>query len=379
MKLRSYFYRLQNHFRRSAPLIEVGISRANLLHNLHAYQRAYPRLAFAPVLKSNAYGHGLVPVARILEGEDIPFFVVDSLYEARTLRGADITTPILVIGYTRAEDIARNHLRNTTFTIVGIEQLRELVRCAHRPVAMHLKIDTGMHRQGVVPEDIPEAIRLIERNTNVRLTGICTHLADAEIKNSPLTVHQQKMWRDASSALMQAFPTTTMRHIAATKGVPFATDEASVVRLGIGLYGLDASPDQPVDSMPVLELRTIVSSVRELPQGESVGYNATCVTERLSRIATIPAGYFEGIDRRLSNIGKVGIGTEYAPIAGRVSMNITSLDVTDLPEVRAGDRAIVISRDPTAPNSVQNIAAITNQISYEVVAGIPTHLKRVVE
>lgn len=362
------------------PLVEVRISRENLLHNLHAYQKAYPALSFAPVLKSNAYGHGLVETAEILDREQVAFFAVDSYYEARVLRAHGISSPLLVVGYTRPEDIANNRLKNTAFALVDIEQARVLAKMANRRVEVHLKLDTGMHRHGILEKDLSEVLALLAEHPYLRVTGVCTHLGDADSAVSPLTDTQLACWKQLLPRVTSAFPTLTHIHLAATKGVRFAEEAgASIVRVGIGLYGLDTSPGSTLPLRPVLEVRTMVSSVRDVPAGEHVGYNATFEARRPSRIATIPIGYYEGIDRRLSSVGSMLIHGKSVPIAGRVSMNMTSLDVTELPEVNVGDTVIAVSRDPRAPNSVREIAAQTSRIPYDVLTHVPPHLRRVVE
>ncbi len=380
MNLRRLIHRLRKSLSGYKPLVEVRISRENLLHNLHAYQKAYPALSFAPVLKSNAYGHGLVETAEILDQERVAFFAVDSYYEARVLRAHGIRSPLLVVGYTRPEDIAKNRLRDTAFALVDIEQVRALARGAKRPIEVHLKLDTGMHRHGITESDLPEALALLSKHPNLRVTGICTHLGDADSQVSSLTDTQLASWKRVLPLVTTTFPALTHIHLAATKGVRFAEAAgASIVRVGIGLYGLDTSPGSTLPLRPVLEVRTVVSSVRAVRQGEHVGYNATFEAARESRIATIPMGYYEGVDRRLSSVGSMLVNGKSAPIAGRVSMNMTSLDVTDIPDVKVGDTVIAVSRDPKAPNSVRAIALETNRIPYDVLTHVPPHLRRVVE
>lgn len=380
MKFRPIARSLRKAFSRYEPLIEIGISKKNLLHNLHTYQKRYPGLRFAPVLKSNAYGHGYCVIAELLDGEHIAFFAVDSLYEARKLRRGGIRSRIVVIGYVRPEYIARTSLRDTDYAIIDLEQLRGLATCATRPVRIHLKLDTGMHRQGILPADLPEAIRLVRSNPNLTVVGICSHFADADGPSPEHTDHQIETWNDALREAEAAFPDIEYRHIAATKGVPMSErTRANVARLGIGLYGFDTSHAGAEALKPVLEMRSLITSIREIPAGDFVGYNATWTAERPSRIATVPAGYFEGVDRGLSSKGSFLVRGTAAPIAGRVSMNMTSIDVTDIPEAKREDEVTVISRDSSQSNSVAQMAALTHTTPYVILAHIPEHLRRVVE
>ncbi len=385
MNFRSVAREVRRTFDSHEPLVKVSISRANLIDNLNAYKKRYPDLAFAPVLKSNAYGHGLVVIAQLLDTEKVSFFMVDSFYEARTLRRNDVRTKIVVMGYVRPEEIATSRLRGTEYALVDIEQLRQLTKIARKPVRVHMKIDTGMHRHGILPEQLPEASTLLHSNKNLRLVGVGSHFADADNPDPEHTLQQISLWNTVVKKLEYEFPTIEYRHIAATKGVPLSAEaNANVARLGIGLYGFDTSPEGTTFLKPVLEMSSGLSSIREIPPGDSVGYNATFTATRPMRIATVPVGYFEGVDRRLSNKGSMLVHGKKCPIVGRVSMNMSSLDVTNVPEATQGDRVVVISRDPQDPNSIENIVKAIQtpeykETEYVILIHIPMHLKRVVE
>ncbi len=262
MTLRSFARRIRRALTRREPLITLSISKQNLLHNLHAYQEAYPSMKVAPVLKSNAYGHGLAVIAEILDKEDIAFFMVDSLYEARVLRRSGIRSRICVMGYVRPEDIAETALRKVDYAITDIEQLRTLAEDAHEPVHIHLKLDTGMHRQGIVSGDLTDAIALIRSNPYLMLVGVTTHLADADNAESSLTKAQLALWTEELARLEEAFPRIEYRHAVATKGAPWsATRPMNVIRAGMGLYGYDTSPASSLTLKPVLEARSLITSM----------------------------------------------------------------------------------------------------------------------
>lgn len=385
MNIRNLAHRIKKRLEWHESLIAVGISKENLLHNLNTYKAKYPDLAFAPVLKSNAYGHGLSTIAKLLDHEKIAFFMVDSYYEARLLRHQGITSRILVMGYVQPEEIAANTLPNIDFSIVDLEQLYALAACAYKKTRIHLKIDTGMHRHGILLRDLDEAIQIIDSHSHVSIVGMCSHFADADTADSVHTASQVRTWNEARTKLGATFDTIEYRHIAATKGMSFSEKTGSTVgRLGIGLYGFDTSPDGSSDLRPVLEMRSIISSIREIPPGEHVGYNATHKTGKPTLVATVPAGYFEGVDRRLSNIGVMQVRRIDCPIIGRVSMNMTSIDVSHVPGVSQGDVVTIISRDPDAKNSVPAISKAVStaeyaESSYVTLVHIPQHLKRVVE
>lgn len=362
------------------PLVEVGISKANLLHNLHTYQERYQNVRIAPVLKSNAYGHDLGLIARLLDKEDIAFFMVDSLYEARRLRAVGIKSRIVIMGYVRPMDPERSRLRDVDFAITDIEQLKDISELLTHEARFHLKIDTGMHRQGILPTDLARAIELIKINPNMKLVGIASHLADADSENEAFSQAQLETWNEAVTEIERSFPTIEFRHIAATKGIRFGeASRTNVARVGIGLYGFDTSPTHTTEVKPVLELRSFISSIREIPEGDHVGYNVTFTAARPSRIATVPVGYYEGYDRRLSSKGSMRVSDTAVPVAGRVSMNMSSLDVTDVPGAKRGDIVTVLSRDPVATNSIEELAKLCDTIPYELLVHIPPHLRRVVE
>lgn len=364
--------------RRHEPLITVSISRENLLHNLRTYKEAYPNQAIAPVLKSNAYGHGLVVIAELLDKEDVAFFMVDSLYEAVTLRKAGIRSRIVVMGYVRPEAIVSSRLPNTDFAVVDIEQLRSIAKEAEAPVRLHLKLDTGMHRQGLLPEELDEAIELLKKNPRIVVAGVGTHLADADNSNTAFTDTQLALWDSLLKTAHAAFPTIEYLHAAATKGVQTsAAHSMNVLRIGMGLYGCNTASGDSLPLKPVLSMGTFITSIRTVPAGDSVGYNATFRVTRPSRIATVPAGYYEGIDRGLSNVGSLQVNGIDCPIAGRVSMNMTSIDVTGR-EVQRGDPVTVISRNSKDPNSVRSMARLAGTTPYVILAHIPAHLYRTV-
>ncbi len=357
-------------------LAEVQVDKSALLHNLKTFQGL--GTAVAPVLKSNAYGHGLLEVAQLMETAHLPFLCVDSYYEALILRNEGIRTPILIIGYTPARTALRRRLRDVSFGIIGLEELRTLSSGAKRPISIHLKIDTGMHRHGIPIDEIEEAYVLIRANKHIALEGIYSHFADADTTNSLPARAQITTWNETVQQIRKEFSDIRYYHIAATSGSFYLKEiEANVMRLGIGLYGMNASLAN-LDLRPALELVTRITSLRTVEKGKNVGYNATFTALQRMRIATIPLGYYEGVDRRLSNKGSVLVDSTPCPIVGRVSMNITSFDVSHLPSASVGDLVTVISKNANDPSSVENIARACDTIPYEILVKIPAHLRRVV-
>lgn len=359
-------------------LITIYINKGAILENLAAYRQAYPELEFAPVLKSNAYGHSLVPVARILDSQRLPFLIVDSYYEARLLRDNNIQTPILIIGYVEPQIILRSRLSKISFCITSLEQLQQIAGSS-RKLNLHLKIDTGMRRQGVLVSQLEQVIQIFKDNSNLNLKGISSHLADADNIESKSVSKQLKNWSKARDIILQNFPKTTYSHISATAGVLHTDDNIhNLARLGLGLYGISPADNTKINLKPALSMQTIISGVKKISKGDTVGYNNTFVAPRDMLIATIPAGYAEGVDRRLSNKGQVEVNGILCPIIGRVSMNITTIDVSAVPAVKLGDSVTIISDDNASPISISNIAKACQTIPYEILIHIPSHLRRLI-
>ncbi len=354
------------------PLITITISKVALLHNLAQFQKIKPENKVVPVLKSNAYGHGLIEVASVLEGK-ADFFVIDSYFEALALRNEGIKTPLLIIGYVRPETIAKNKLKNISYGISSLDVLHSLSSKA----GIHLKIDTGMHRQGILPEELDEALSYIKNNPHITLEGICSHLADADNSDRTYTDKQISLWNSIVVKAKEEFSSLKYIHLSNSYGHDYASKiEANVSRLGLGLYGLADMPE--LDLKPALEMRTIITSIKKIKAGSAVGYNSSFVASKDMTIATIPVGYYEGLDRQLSNKGNVMIKGQNAPIIGKISMNMSTLDISRLNGLKIGDEVQVISPKKSDENSIRSMAQLAEAITYELVIKIPKDIKRII-
>ncbi len=382
------------------PLITVKISRERLIQNLHEFMKMAPKGTIAPVLKSNAYGHGLIEVARIIEAERrsdgrakkdrIPFLIVDSFFEAVALRAARIRTPLLVIGYTRPETIARSRLRDVSFTITSIETLRHIANYqssifdfGSRRIYIHLKIDTGMHRQGVTPNELAEVSKILDINSSIVLKGICSHFSDADNPDPSFTESQMHIWNKIVHEMHGQYASIEHIHISNTDGHRYVSEShANLSRLGLGLYGLSdgISFSPTLDIKPVMSIETIITGIKKIQRDDTVGYGNTFKAEKEMTIATIPVGYYECMDRRLSNNGAVSVSADHAPcpIVGRVSMNITTIDVSHIPNASIGMPVTVISNNAPEENSIANMAKRCGTITYEIAVHVNGQLKRVV-
>ena len=360
-----------------SSLVNIEISKSSLLNNLNEFRKIASEKGLAPVLKSNAYGHGLNIIGNLLDKESVEFFVIDSYFEAKKLRNDDIKTPLLIIGYTNTDSIIKNNLKNISFTIANLDTLREIAEKINKKTYIHLKFDTGMHRQGILYEDIDLAINLIKNNNKIILDGICSHLADADGETIDETEKQIEIWNSIVNKIKKELPNARYFHLSNTAGHNFIKKiQSNISRLGIGLYGI--SNIENLNLKPVLKIKTIITGIKNIKSGEKVGYNFTFEAKNNTKIATIPVGYFEAIDRRLSNKGFVKIDNKFCPIIGRVSMNITTIDISNTENIKLDDEVCVISNIKSDINSVENIAKTCNTIPYEILIHIPEHLKRVV-
>ncbi len=371
------------------PLINIEISRSRLLHNASEFIKIAPNNKIIPALKSNAYGHGILQVASILETarrenenfrRAIPFFAVDSYFEAINLRSNNFKTPLLIIGYTRPEDIINSNLKDISFVITSVQTLKD-IRMTKKPIRIHIKIDTGMHRQGILPNEINEVFSILKSNQNIILQGLCSHLADADSTEHDFTQGQIGIWNNIVKKFEQNCGKIDYIHLSNTHGHKYADKISSnISRLGIGLYGLTEDLDNIVNLSPVLQMKTEITGMKQISKGDSVGYNHTFTASTNMKIATIPVGYYEGLDRRLSNVGFVlhEATGKLCPIKGRTSMNISTIDISHIPNAKIADSIIVISNNVGDKNSIYNIAKLANTIPYEIAIHIPEHLKRTV-
>lgn len=228
-----------------------------------------------------------------------------------------------------------------------------------------------------MPEEVDKALGVIKNNHKIKLEGICSHLADADNVDKTFTEKQIALWNKLAADVEKQFGPVKYKHLANTAGVAFAAEiNANVSRLGIGLYGFKFSPHLNLDLKPALGMQSIISSIRTLKAGEGLGYNVAFKAGADLKVATVPVGYTEGFDRRLSGVGSFTVNDIVCPILGRVSMNITSIDVSRVPDVHLEQSVTLISPKPGDINSVENMAKLCNTIPYEVLVRIPSYLKR---
>jgi alanine racemase len=329
------------------------------------------------VVKADAYGHGLVPVARWLERQGIDGLCVALAEEGLTLRASGVTTPILVLSGAYADSHERVLAAHLTPVIHGYAQAEAFSRAAAgRSVAVHLKVDTGMGRLGVPVEELSASLDALAKLDNLRIEGVLTHLSSAE--SDPTFTRTQLERFDAAVALIRARGyTPRVLHVANSAGTyGFPEARFDLVRVGLALYGVAPGPVGGEDLQPVMRLRSEVLALRDLPAGSPIGYDQTYRTARPARIATVPIGYGDGLMRAASNRGAMLVCGVPCPIVGRISMDLTTLDVTAAPACALGDEVVVIGRQGGAEITAARLASACDTIAYEVLTNISPRVPR---
>ena len=337
-------------------------------------------------VKANAYGHGAVECARRLEREGTDWFGVALPEEGIELRSAGITGPILCLGgFWSDQETAclREHLTPVVYRLDMIESLDRAAREANTVVDVHVKIDTGMGRLGVRPDEISEFCKALGRFPNVRVDGLMTHLAAADDESKEqFTDSQLDKFEQAIAVFHQRGLHPAFIH-AANSAAAFANPRAlgNMVRPGGSLYGFarDVFP-KSIDTppvQPVLSLHSRITLLKKVPKGEKLGYGCTFETKRDSLIATIPIGYDDGYRRALSNRARVIVRGQFAPVVGRVSMDLTLIDVTEVAEVSLHDEVILLGCDKDLSITAEDIGELAGTISYEITCGISHRVPRI--
>ena len=361
------------------------VNLAHLRHNLRFVQRAAGGAAVWAVLKADGYGHGAKAVARTLERAGASGICVALLEEGIELREAGIQVPILITGgyYGRAwGELLRHDLTPVVHDPAQLEAIADEVKFAGaEPHPIHVKIDTGMARLGILPADVSAMGKALHRFPEVRLQGLMTHFACADSSDPESIDYQLDLFEQATLALRNEGITPELRH-AANSAALLKTPRScyDVVRPGIALFGVQPSAGLCPELRPVMRVRSEIAALRELPVGAPVGYGATFHTTRSSRIATIPVGYADGFCRGLSNRGSVLVRGKRAPVVGTVSMDMTMLDVTEIADVRVGDECVVLGaqKGPLGQDEItaEEIARTLGTIPWEILTDISRRVPR---
>jgi alanine racemase len=366
-------------------LNEIILDSNALIHNFNYFQKLNPAGLICPVLKSNAYGHGLVEIAKIVDRHlQTPYIMVDSLFEAYELMKQKIKTPIMIMGYTDPRNYSVWKKLPFTFTVYDVDSLKALNQ--HQPGAkVHLKLDTGMCRLGIQKETIFEFISVLKTCRHLQIEGIYSHLSQADDpRKATFTNNQIKLFKTMVTEFEKAGLTFKYKHIAATAGASIVHDPYfNLVRLGLGFYGYTPFGPHTIEGRtqkqilrPALTFTSRLALIKNIHSGDQVGYEGTYTAKQDETIAILTAGYNEGIPWGLSNQVDFLIQNTKCPVVGNISMNMTTIKIPRTINVKIGDQATVISPNSDDPCSVYKLAATLHTLPYTILTNLHSTIKR---
>jgi len=361
----------------------VEIDLAALRRNFEkAKGQAGPDRKVLAVVKADAYGHGACRVARVLESAGADMFGVAMVEEGEELRKAGITRPVLILGgiYPGQEEAVFRH--KLTPSVFDLNLARRFNRIALESGAVypfHLKIDTGMGRVGFRPDELPEVLSELSTLSGLFMEGVASHFALADEPHKPFTGEQISLFRQCLELIREKGFNPSFVHIGNSAAL-FSRDipECNMVRPGIVLYGALPAPEFAgrIDADPVMSFRTRIAQIKQVPAGTGVSYGHLFRAERPTTLATIPVGYADGFNRRLSKGAEVLVRGKRAKVAGTVCMDWTMLDVTDIPDVAVGDEVTLLGRDNGSIVTAQEWADCIGTIPYEVFCQVSKRVPR---
>lgn len=367
--------------------VHAEIDLDAIVHNMEAmHHNISAQTKIMAVIKADGYGHGAVEIAEVIDGLPYVFgYAVATVEEGVILRNHGIRKPILILGYVfpdQYEDMIRAGIRPTVFTREMAEELSQAAGRLLMDCPIHFAVDTGMSRIGyqVTAEAADEMVRLAAL-PHIIVEGVFTHFARADEADKTRTKEQLAQFTQMLSMLKERGLSIPIRHCSNSAGIVDVPEaNMDLVRAGIIIYGLWPSEEvdkSQIDLKPALSLVTHVAYVKELPAGREVSYGGTYTTEEPRMIATIPVGYADGYARGLSNRGDVLIHGKRAPIRGRVCMDQFMVDVTDIPDVKAGDKVVLIGTYGTEKITMEEVGARSGRFNYEFACDLGKRIPRV--
>ncbi|MDB5182752.1 MAG: Alanine racemase [Candidatus Saccharibacteria bacterium] len=359
----------------------ITVSRSALLSNFDILRSLTPIKTIFPVLKANAYGHGLTEVATILKDRSFPYIAVDGFYESMAIHNVS-KQPVLVMGAIKPSNFKQMSFKRLAFVVHDNDTVKAL-GATKRQVNVHVEIDTGMTRHGVAASDLPEFLDLLKKYPKIKVEGVMTHLADAEnIKTANFTNSQAERFDAAVEIILSNGFKPKHFHIAQSAGsTKVHSKYANALRIGIALYGV--SPLDIKDKnyalfkplKPALALTSTITKVVKVHAGTTVSYDRTFTAKEDTKIGVLPIGYYEGVSRSLSNVGLVQFKSEYLPIVGRVCMNHTMVDIGKS-SAKVGDEVIIISSDRDSKVSADYLRQNFHQFNYGLLTALNPNIRR---
>lgn len=366
--------------------IYAGIDLDALKYNVEGIKRCKAESAMLMgVIKANAYGHGAKVFAHELDRMGFDWFAVATVDEGIELRRDGIEQPILVLGYTceaQYPDMVQWEITPTIYSLDMAKAFDAAAAKAGKVANIHIKIDTGMSRIGFLPgEESLDEIEKIHELRHLRIQGMFTHFACADMRDKTHVGHQIEKFHQMIDGVRQREIPVEIFHCSNSASImELPSEHMNLVRAGIILYGLYPSNEMEEKRLPlkpVMSLYSHIVHVKEVPEGVTVGYGATYVTGRPTRIATVPVGYADGYPRSLSNRASVLLHGRRAPIIGRVCMDQFMVDVTDMPQVSVGDVVTLVGQDGEEILSVEEISEMAGSFNYEFVCDVSRRVPRV--
>ncbi len=357
----------------------------NIVHNLSEVKRwVGKKVKIMGVVKANAYGHGACQVAKVLIENGVSYLGVATIEEALELRECGINIPILVIGYTplpQAKELIVHNITQTVFDINYVKDLERIALNVGKKAKVHVKVDTGMGRIGYTDLNVAEKeIEKMMEMEGVEVEGIFSHFATSDEKDKKYAEQQFDMFKKLLESLKLKEINIPLKHIANSGAIiDLKYTYLDMVRPGIVLYGSYPSEnvERPLDLRQTMGFKTKIVYIKEVPEGTSISYGRTFITKRKSKIATLPVGYADGFNRLLSNNHHVLVKGKYAPVIGRICMDQTMLDVTDIEGVEVGDDVTIFGNQDGEKITAEEIAKKLNTIPYEVYCGISRRVPRI--
>ena len=380
-----------------AALVKAEIDLKAIAHNIKELRRiTNDNAKLMAVVKANGYGHGAIEVASCALQNGAEILGVARIEEGIQIRNAGIDTPVLIFGYAvpeQAASLMEYDLIQSVHTSLAARELSEAVASRGKKLKIHLKIDTGMGRLGLLPQDytsknsdavsadaIEETLAIADLK-GLELEGIFTHFATADSADKSHAEDQLDLFMSYLNRLQKAGFEPTVRHAANSAAlIDMPQSHLDMVRPGIAIYGLNPSDEiinRQVILKPAMSLKSKIIQLKEVPAGFAVSYGSTYKTQKPTTIATVHVGYADGLNRLLSSRGQMLVHGQRAPIIGRVCMDLTMLDVGHIDRVQMGDEVVIFGRQHNASLTVDEMASLLNTINYEIVTSITTRVPRV--
>lgn len=352
----------------------------HLEHNIAQIRSRIGKARLCAVAKADAYGHGALPIARALESAHVDYIAVAYLEEALELREAGIRSPILILGITdprNSELLIEHDIAQTIYTADSLLALDAAAARHGRKSKIHLKIDTGMHRQGIELENLPAFLEKLSSCRHLEIEGIYSHFAEADSPQRGFTLSQIVKFNQGLDMLARCGIKPPLRHIANSAGIlNYPEAYYDMVRPGILLYGMspDGSLKAPDGFKPVMRLAASIANIKTIETGESVSYGRIFTANRRTRVGLLPIGYADGYARSLSNKAMVLIRGMRIPLIGRVCMDQFMVDLTDVPEVAVGDEATLFGTEDLPAGF---LTRLMGTLDYELTCGISKRVPRI--